>query len=244
MPILLSNKRLFISGDVIELYEYERPYAYNLLPRPSHGGGESANNPRRPDNLARVRNEIRRLVEANYTRYGYEPVFLTFTFAENVREVAAANKQFRAFIKRLNRAYRKRFLYLAVVEFQQRGAVHYHCIFFNMPIELERAERATRAIAKLWGNGFIDIERVRSAKRVAPYVCKYLNKAVLDPRLVGKKAFFTSRGLLRPREIRNPQRVDEELQKRMIGEVLKETSYPSAHFITIKYLQYVQQATG
>jgi len=235
----ISTRRLIISGSAVELYTYGLPYAYNFAPLRSSRGEQRKLDCRRGDNLAFVRMQIRRLVNANLRTRGYEPVFLTFTFAENVCDVPTANKHFSDFIERLNYAFSKRHLYLAIVEFQKRGAVHYHCIFFNMAPEVEDRERAERTVAKLWGHGFVDIERIRSARRVAPYVCKYLDKAVHDKRLLGKKAFFTSRGLLRPRLIRDEKRIDKFLaQSKLVLE--HEVEYDSTHYQKVSYKTYAR----
>jgi len=207
----LSKRRAILSGDQLELYEYEFPYAFNMAPRRSRGRDSKSSNERRRDNLAHVRSEIRRLIECNYQEYGYNPVFLTFTFKENVTSLSVANKAFKTFIQRFTRYYGKSLKYLAIVEFQKRGAVHYHCIFFNLSIEYERRERRERIIANLWGHGYVDIERIRHAKSVSAYVCKYLNKGVSDPRLRGKKSFFTSRALFRPVQFRSESSIDKLL---------------------------------
>jgi len=236
----LSKKRLIISGPIVELYEYGLPYSYNHEPFPNRGRASSSTqgtSERREDNLWFVRAQIRRLVDANVKRLGYEPVFLTFTFAENITSVEDANKMFSDFIERLNFHYSTRFAYLTVVEFQKRGAVHYHCIFFNMALEIEENERKNRVIAKLWGHGFVDIERVRSAKRVGPYVCKYLDKAVHDKRLRGKKAFFTSRGLLRPRLLRDEATIDSFLARSTL-DLEHSVEYDSKHYSKVSYKQY------
>ncbi len=50
---------------------------------------------------------MRRLINANVNRYedenfnNYKPVFLTLTFADNIKDISMANKEFRKFIKRL-----------------------------------------------------------------------------------------------------------------------------------------------
>jgi len=234
----LSKKRLIVSGSQIELYTYGLPYAYNFAPSRSSARLERKLEARRDDNLWLVRSQIRRLVEANVRVYGYEPVFLTFTFADNVTDVDIANKHFSDFIERLNYHYNTRFRYLTVVEFQKRGAVHYHCIFFNMPLSIEENERKDRVIAKLWTHGFVDIERVRSAKHVGAYVCKYLDKAIHDKRLNGRKAYFTSRGLLRPRLYRDEVRIDNFLASHTMD--LEHTvEYDSKHYKKVFYQTYI-----
>jgi len=240
----LSNERLIISGDVIEHFQYERPYIYNTSGRPP--AERTGQREKRKDNLARVRSEIRRLVECNHSRYGYEPVFLTFTYRRNETNVATANRDWTHFIERLNVYYKKKHHYLAVVEFQKRGAVHYHCIFFNIEPGVEDSERCGtqgcmafelgncnhgnhRRLAILWGHGYVDIERIRSAKNVGAYVCKYLNKAVTDPRLIGKKCYMTSHALLRPREYRNKTDIDRILLRGKLV-VERKVEYESTHY--------------
>jgi len=239
-----SRKRLLISGDIIELYEYEKIYSYNADPLRLSGGSESDESgetrSRRGDNLGFVRSQIRRLIECNYKKFGYPPVFLTLTFHENITDIDIANAHFHDFIKRLNRRFQRRFRYLAIVEFQERGAVHYHCVFFNMGVDLELRERRTRDIAQCWDLGFVDIERIRHAKSVSAYVCKYLDKGVHDPRLVGRKAFFTSRNLFRPQQIRNEKRIDRILATTTM-EIVRVEDYQSLSRGNVKYTQYVKR---
>jgi len=240
---LLSSKRLIVSGDMLELYQYEHPYSFNLSPLRMSGGSIQENEKskeRRADNLGFVRNQIRRLIESNYRAYGFEPVFLTLTFKENITDVDIANSYFHDFIKRLDYRFGKHFRYLAIVEFQKRGAVHYHCIFFNMGTDIEQRERSERIIAGIWGLGFVDIERVRHAKVVSAYVCKYLNKALHDVRLRGRKAYFTSRALFRPVEIRRESRIDAILS-RCILETRSVDTYQSLSRGVVKYHQYVKR---
>jgi len=240
MPTCISRKRLIISGNCVELYEYRYPYAFNFAPQKSSANGEKEQKKRREDNLRRVRNQIRRLVEANYKSYGYEPCFLTFTFKENIRSVSLAHKHFTDFIRRFSYHTGIKLRFLAVTEFQKRGAVHFHCIFFNLPLNYEHQERSSRFISSIWGHGFIDIERIRSARHVGAYVCKYLNKAVTDDRLIGEKAYTTSRGLLKPIEYRLESVVDKKLDKlRSTGlQLIHVSEYETETFNKIKYSQY------
>jgi len=229
---------MIVSGSIVELYEYAFPFMYDTVGRVGISS-DSVSTERRVDNLRYVRQEIRRVIECNYKNYGYEPIFLTLTFKENLQQVDLANREFKKFIQRLNNYYGRSFKYLAITEFQRRGAVHYHSIFFNMPLEIESQERRNRTVSKIWGNGFIDIERVRHAKAVAPYVSKYLEKSIMDKRLIGKKAYFTSRGLLRPKEIRNEAEINKKFSEYNLA--LKfESVYSSEHYKTIIYKQYVR----
>lgn len=90
--------------------------------------------------------------------------------------------------------------YLVVIEFQKRGAVHYHAVFFNLAEEYVASERTTRRIADVWKQGFIDIMPMREGYEIALYLGKYLTKAKIDERLIGQKRYFASRGLFKPIE--------------------------------------------
>jgi len=238
----LSNKRAILSGDQLEIYTYEHPYIYNRATK-SRPRDLSKNAARRGDNLAHARAEIKRLIECNYREYGYNPVFLTFTFKENVTSLTVANKAFKTFIQRFTRYYGKPLKYLAIVEFQKRGAVHYHCVFFNLSPEYELRERRERLIASLWSHGFVDIERIRHAKSVSSYVCKYLNKGISDPRLRGRKAFFTSRALFRPVQFRNPASIDKVLRDDNF-EIVSVDTYDSFSRGKVLYQTYVSRGNN
>jgi len=214
----LRHLRLTILKTGVKLAHYEKGVITG------HGKGRFPNKVggglvglRREDNLSAVRTKVHDLVDCNVRNYGYEPVFLTFTFARNETNIKAAWKDWRRFIRLFKKHYGDP-KYLAVVEFQNRGAVHFHCIFFNYSPELERMERCphgkeacdwqklgycsldktARPIARLWGQGWVDVERVRSARNVAAYVTSYLDKSAGDARLRGIKFFATSKGLVRP----------------------------------------------
>ena len=85
------------------------------------------------------------------------------------------------------------FEYLAVPEFQKRGAVHYH-LLCDLPF-VEVAE-----LQEAWGQGFVKINKIDNVNNVGAYVSKYLGKE-MDERSFGKKKFFCSRNLKKPVEL-------------------------------------------
>jgi len=192
---ILSKYRLTVSSTELEFWVYKKGFLAHS--RECLRGDRVPGESRRKDNLNVVRNTVRRLVNANVGQYGYEAVFLTFTYAQNQGDLAVAWSDWHEFMRRFNARFGRTHA-LTVMEFQKRGAVHFHCIFFNLPPSVESNERRLRTIAKLWGHGFVDIERVRSAKNVGAYVCKYLNKSASDVRLKGKKFYSTTRNLIKP----------------------------------------------
>ncbi len=152
--------------------------------------------------MARTRNNIRRLINANTDM----TTFLTLTFADNITELKKANRLFNLFTNR-TKTHFPDFKYLAVIEFQKRGAVHYHILCnFDLPEFKEKKERFAfeRIFARdYWKHGFIKLEEVDHVDNLGAYVCKYLGKDMFDERMFGKKKFFCSQNLNRPEEMIN-----------------------------------------
>jgi len=232
--ILSSRRRLVVSGDTYELYSYERPYFYNRPPESRSGAAATANTSgkgRRADNLSSARARIRRLISANETAYGERLKFVTFTFARNVKDLSEANKLWAEYARKMRERHGS-LKYLAVVEFQKRGAIHYHVLYFNLPFIYGVKD----ALAKTWGHGFVKIVTVAHVRNLGAYVSKYLQKDIMDRRLVGEKAFFCSKGLVQPEEFRNEASIDKILAEcSLSSEVVRD--YTSSHFGAIKYIQ-------
>lgn len=129
--------------------------------------------------ISRTKTELRRLTNSNPQLNK----FLTLTFAENITELKEANYILNQFIKRISYKYPD-FQYLAVPEFQKRGAVHYHMLC-NLPLLVPKE------IETIWGQGFINIRRIDNVNNVGAYISKYLGKE-LNEKTFGKKKFFRS----------------------------------------------------
>jgi len=232
--IRASKSRLIVSGNNYELYTYSNPYFYNKSP--SMGSCCSLDSfgdmGRRADNLHSARQRIRRLINSNVNQYGQYAKFVTYTFKDNVTDLSSANATWRKYCKRLARAVSKNFQYLAVVEFQKRGAVHYHVVYFDMPF----ISKAGQYLEKIWGQGSVNVKAIKQVKNLGGYVCKYLQKEIMDSRLKGQKAFFGSRGLKEPVELKSETSIATILQKCMIIKEV-ERDYTSSTYGRIFYQQ-------
>jgi hypothetical protein len=124
----------------------------------------------------------------------FMPVLLTLTFAENFQNLTEANRKFSKFIQKLNyyifNDKKAKLQYLGVVEFQKRGAIHYHIIFFNLPF--------IKNIYKIWTEGRVDLKSVKTMNELIRYLSKYMVKESADGRLRGRKRYFTSKKIFRP----------------------------------------------
>jgi len=235
--------KVVVSGNMIEFYEYEHPVRPGKSPgRAKEAETEAAREKNRQVVLYRAREAIRRIVQANIGVYlddsgrPYKPVFATFTFAENVTDLDQANEEWKRFIKRLCYALkgskRRSLQYLVVPEFQKRGAVHYHVIFFNLPY------LPANELARIWGQGFVKINALEDVAHVGAYVCKYLSKDQADSRLEGRKCYFTSRGLRRPVEYHKKSEIRAwaTLVSDDAPSIVRE--WDSEHAGRVRYLQY------
>lgn len=76
-----------------------------------------------------------------------------------------------------------------------------------------------KELEKIWGNGFIWIRDLLTSNNGKPvdnvgaYLVKYMNKNIVDKRLMGKKAYFTSRNLVRPEIVYENMSLDECFEK-------------------------------
>lgn len=151
-----------------------------------------------------VRNKsvwLRRLVSANVGQWldtkemsYYLTYFVTLTFAENLTDLTNAHSHFMRFIKRLGYKFSFQPAYVCVPEFQQRGAVHYHVLFFNLP-----RYDYPRYMADIWTHGYVILKPVETFENVAWYMAKYMSKNNADKRFEGRKRYFASRNVFRPR---------------------------------------------
>jgi len=197
-----SNYRLIKTGNILELYTYEQAYYYNM--------GKSANNDsvqeedtattKRTDNIARARRKIKRLINSNTFVYGYRPIFVTYTFASNVTSMREANAVFKAHHDHLRKYVIKRSLrYLAVPEFQKRGAIHYHAVYFDLPY----ISRIKDVFAESWGEGFVQIKAISHVRNVGAYIAKYFGKQWDRHRDKNSKSYYSATNLYQPETYRN-----------------------------------------
>jgi hypothetical protein len=217
------------------------PYDFTVSNRGSGIGSSESKIEIRKRSMQRTRSILRRLINANAWRWNkpngevYPPIFVTLTFAENTQNTKTANFLFSKFIKRLTYyigEQKKSFLkYVVVTEFQKRGAIHYHAIFFN----LEHVR--TNVFAKIWGQGFVKMNMINDVSNVGAYVCKYMGKDFDDDRLDGKKRYFCSKRLNKPTSIRDEKRARAIVEK-IPKELIKfQKFFETSHQGIVKYTQ-------
>ena len=158
-------------------------------------------------NAIRSNLNCQRLCKAN--RDSWES-FITLTFKENITDIAYANRIFHAWVVNV-RKIKKDFKYVAVPEFQKRGAVHYHVlsnlgkndsgIIMPQKSRTEKTKDITTLFdVKYWSRGFARVDFIKSDyKKIYSYICKYMTKDI-DNKLFGKHRYLSSQNINKPRE--------------------------------------------
>lgn len=109
-------------------------------------------------------------------------VFLTLTYPSNMNDARTGKAHLRAFLERVRRKFPQSSA-IWRIEYQERGAVHFHILFFSLPFW------KVESIRKVWSeiigeeNPRIQIETIRSKRGSTFYVSKYVAK-VTDAALV------------------------------------------------------------
>lgn len=233
------DKKIIISGRVIELYNYERPVLYNYKDKRKEKGGRSSmaseedSKENRKKVCLRAERDLRRIINSNYNDGSSR--FITLTFRENLQDFKIANYEFKKFILRFNYHIGYKAEYTVVIEFQERGAIHYHTVFYNLPRKLNLPK-----CRKIWGQGSFNCKLINDVDNVGAYITKYMTKNADDERLKGQKMYFNSRGLKKPIEIKEPELV-EALVGSLQGQAPKyENTFENEHN-SVNYKQYINE---
>jgi len=174
--------------------------------------------------LRRAARSFRRIVRSNLGGAD-APSLLTLTMYQEL-PLEASVHLFTAFIARLRRESQTEFRYIAVPEFQKRGAVHFHVLiwglnhlachgyfkrdfrgkntFYCETWQEEKCECTTRYCGRLWLRGFSDHFATDGSPKLVGYLSKYMRKTMQDVRLTGEKAYYASRNIMRPVSIAAP----------------------------------------
>lgn len=229
-------EKIVVTQGIVEVWRYERLNTAGGGKRENESDekGEYSEQNYRARQRNR-RNRIRQLISMNFDRGSK---FLTLTFGKvdfDICDVKACNNYFKKFIQRLRYRYPE-LEYVSVVEFQKRGAVHFHMIC-NLPFVKKKE------LQEIWGAGFIKINAIDKVDNVGAYVIKYMCKDTEDKRLQGLKAYNCSKGLKRPAELCTWRAEDSEAWRELHERLERESpsyaaTYESENAGKIEYRQY------
>lgn len=177
------------------------------------------------------RESMIRLINNNFDRTSK---FLTLTFKENFQDVDEANYRHTKFIGKIRARY-PTYKYLSVIEFQKRGAIHYH-LLQNMYIY-------HKILESIWGKGrgknfnsygFIKIKRTDRVKNLGLYMTKYLTKHAENENIKGKKKFSMSRNMIKP----------EVLEGHSVSDAGRLSRYAKDNYVLINEYPYESKWQG
>lgn len=230
-PITYYDKQAICCGNVVEIVKYGMGVFEGFEGVAT--GKKSTQAKKKDYNIKRSALKLRRLINCNC---GENDLFITLTYKDNLEDVKKGKEDFKNFIKRWNYQRKKKkekpLKYVYVVEFQKRGAVHFHCIFFNVGY-IKKKE-----LSELWGLGFVKVNKIDHVDNVGSYVVKYMEKDLVDDRLNNSDLYGRSRGNLdEPVIIKNPQEL-AILEETLEDKCVYESTYPSDYHLSITYKQY------
>lgn len=191
------------SGTLLEVARYSRPLVRTFDRKIGPHRDKAEGTLKLGFNLQRAKRNIRRSVAA-VSYYEGRPAFATFTFAKQVYDVDSALTEWRSFTQRMKKKF-PHVSYLRVPERHKKDGIHFHAVMFGLPATLpcmfkrvskykkyihdcpkdRWCERKTRALASVWGLGFVDLQVSRHPERIGAYLAKYLTKDEPDWRMFG-----------------------------------------------------------
>ncbi len=186
--------KVVVSGDIVEMYFYKVPIVCDNKRKHEITKNSKEEQEKRNDNLYRARQNIRRLVWSNQSKY---TKFVTLTYAKTTLDIKKVRRDITTFVQGMRRCgYDMKYLY--VLENQKErgkkehnnGCIHVHMLLFiDKYIPKEDLERC-------WKHGYIGIETIDNVRNLGAYVCKYITKDNLAE--FGKRCYSCSIGLDRP----------------------------------------------
>lgn len=204
------NLKKIVSGDRIEIYKYSIAQEINHKGRNKtgrKGKGKAKMEKNRKEVLNKARNMIIRLANCNTDL----TTFMSLTYADNMQNLKASKGHLNILFKRLQEDFLG-FKYLYVLEFQSRGAIHYH-VLCNFPVLFKTAgpREFKPEFQKIlenqfkemyWPHGFVDIRNLKEEgnTNAGLYVSTYLIEDLFKLDLDGAKCYGYSRNLNKPKE--------------------------------------------
>jgi len=193
----VSYQKAITYGDYVDLYIYKNPIIKIKRPKskisvryPRDTEEFDRSGEYRRRNSIKALNRIRQLTMLNFSNDYVKLLTLTFGDCDfDITDPRICNKKLSRFLQKLRKLY-PTFKYIGVIEFQKRGAVHYH-ILCDLPFTDKDK------LAEMWGYGFIDIRKPDYV--IGRYLFKYLAKDLNDAKLKGVRVYFCSKNLNKPK---------------------------------------------
>lgn len=151
----------------------------------------------------RAKKKIIGLIQNNFLNTKFS--FITLTFRYNLEDVSMANEILAKYIRKIRKISKEELKYICVMEFQKRGAIHYHLISNLYKPDYKKNHEYWASIIKnderiKDDGGSVRVENISNnddAMRISSYISKYMTKSLGKESLFGKKCYSTSKNLSR-----------------------------------------------
>jgi hypothetical protein len=197
-----ARRRVFPDGQCEVTVSYEKRFqGAAIMPKSRTKRGESENREANDDDAGRrAKKNVRHRCKA----IGADRM-VTLTYRENMVDRDQALKHWKAFCRRLGKV--KHFHYVAVIEEQQRGALHFHVAVqgrqnYALLRSIWQSVLGKDAEGRQMGQVNVrDPHRFgfgsKGAHKLASYIAKYCGKE-MNARDLNQKRYFSSKGIAVP----------------------------------------------
>lgn len=213
--------------DIGTIYDHKKPWGLRILVYPN-GGMEgiikstftgASSNPSRgvtgTDAVGVVESSAPRRARTCIRRHIMGSAcdrMLTLTYRQNFSDRNLADQHVTALLRIIKR-WHKGIGYLAVPEYQKRGAIHWH-IALNQRLDAKRVRSAwNKILAESGLIGNIDLQYFPDPAKQAAYLAKYVSKDMSDPKRGKRKRYKRNRGLVIPEMYVTVESHDEAFAK-------------------------------
>lgn len=194
-----ARRRVFEDGQCEVTVSYEKRFqGAAIMPKNRTKRGESENREANDDDAGR---RAKKNVRHRCKTIGADRM-ITLTYRENMVDRERALKHWKAFCRRLGKV--SHFHYVAVIEEQQRGALHFHVAVqgrrnYALLRSIWQSVLGTDAEGRQLGQVHVrDPHRFgfgsKGAHKLASYIAKYCGKE-MNARDLNQKRYFSSKGI-------------------------------------------------
>lgn len=137
--------------------------------------------PKNYESLRATFKKLKRLIGANFGDFLplRSQLWLTLTYRESpMTDGKRLYSDFKKFIRRLRSITGKYLAYIVVIEPQASGSLHAHLLLKTL--DGSRLYLSNAVVAKAWGQGFVNVRRLKDGDNVSAYLMAYLTDVDLN----------------------------------------------------------------
>lgn len=128
--------------------------------------------PKNYESLRATFKRLKRIIGANF-KGGQSELWVTLTYRDSpMKDSERLYKDFKIFMKRLRKKTGKYLAYIVVIEPQGSGSLHAHLLLKTL--DKSRLYIENSVVAQLWGQGFVNVRRLKDSDNIGAYLMAYL----------------------------------------------------------------------